>query len=331
MEVAPGETVTVRLRYNNSATTSADQIRLKDNIPTGWTLSGNVNAKYVDSTPVDLGPAPALFTSPNDTGLDVAPHIGFFGASASSAASDAVSSLELGKKRYMHILVCSPNIAQDIYISRVSFNNSSTFIPQTCGSGFSFTGVQVVPNPGVSSTANGSAGNPVYVDLLGQRYLHVLSCSPISDQDLFLRQITAKNNTASIGTDCGGSAYSAGGLSTLTLAQPTGGNPVYEDMLGKKNFFMLQCTPTASQDFFIRRFEFTNTAAISSTDCGGANYSSSGVGATGDGITGNPFGGSVNDTTRAHGYLEYQMTSPNNLTTGTVANNPSVILEDLQT
>jgi len=329
MEVAPGETVTVRLRYNTSSSASADQIRLKDNIPTGWTLSGNASSKYVDSSPLNLGAAGSLFNIPGGpAGLDLAPHIGFFGATASTPATDAVSTLELGKKRYMHILVCSPNIAQDIYISRVSFKNSSTFLPQTCGSGFSFTGVQVVPSPGASSSANGSAGNPVYVDLLGQRYLHVLSCSPMSDQDLFLRQITAKNNTTSIGSNCGGGNYSAGGLSTLTLAQPTGGNPVYEDLLGKKNFFMLQCTPTASQDFFIRRFEFTNTAAISNTDCGGANYSSNGIGATGDGNSENPFGGSVNDQTRGYGYLEYQMTSPSNLGTGTVAGNPSVILED---
>ena len=290
MEVAPGETVTVRLRYNNSATTSADQIRLRDNIPTGWTLTGNATAKYVDSIPVSLGTAASIFNSPDDTGLDVAPHIGFFGANSSTPATDAASLLELGKKRYIGATFCQS----------VSYTNTTVALTGPSNTPPTPSCVNVLP-----TNVGNFYGTSTY-DFLGNRYIPAAWCSavPSGPEGGLGFSLGNPRNTPDAGN-----CFNVG-LNTYWTAA--------FDLLGKRflpYYVCQQTVPVITNFTYVGTPSATNTPASSCADIytqsvGGFNYID------------------LSDQNRAHGYLEYQMTSPSNLTTGTVSGNPSVILED---
>jgi hypothetical protein len=241
MEVAPGETVTVRLRYNNSASTSADQIRLKDNLPTGWTLAGNAKAKYVDSAVSDLGTAASVFNAPDDTGLDVPVSTGFFGANAGTLATDPASNLELGKKRYLNINQCQySRSGGETFVSTANFQG----VPGGPGFGAATNFSNTAGANNATTCGTGGSGYLYYgslntvLDGVGKRYLNVNQCQYYASTtaDNFVTTAGLQNNFGA-GTNF---SNTAGAGNSSSCGAGSAGTPYYGslntplDSLGKR-------------------------------------------------------------------------------------------------
>ena len=254
---APGDFVTVRLKYNNSGNTSATNVVLTDSLPNNsfTYISGSLKNCLINSSNcVTL--SDTLFSGTN---LSLNPSVGFFGNSLASATGN----LEMGKKKFIHVSVCTTsNGNNESYLQ--SIDNSSIFVPDCSvisGSStaldynsYSILGkrylhqtsciqsggqkeifVQSTDNsnsftPDCSSLAGSTLDSSSTLDMYGQRYIHQSICLQASGQkEIFVQSI---DNSNSFTPDCSSLVGSTlDSSSTLDMLDTTNGNGYIEYQL----------------------------------------------------------------------------------------------------
>ena len=248
LTVAPGDYITVRLRYSNTSPISATNGVISDSLPDSkfTFIPGTLKNCLVNSnTCATLNDG--LFTGSN---LVLNPSSGYYGSSTSSASGN----LELGKNLYLHNTVCSQSAKSESFIQSV--DNSTLFVPNCSQlNGGSF----------VTSSNNFS--------LLGQRYLHQTVCNQTGgDKENFVQAV---NNSATFTPDCSnlvGATVSDSSTTDLYFAANGNGyieyqmqSNIVEDFASNDNINLGNYgtnTSLASSDFITIVDNMENTLAI---------------------------------------------------------------------
>jgi hypothetical protein len=189
---APGDYITVRLKYNNTSSQSATSVVLSDALPSAKFdyIPGSLRNCLLDNTNC-VSLSDGLFTGLN---LITTPSAGLYGFIDSAVTGN----LEFGRYRYAHLVTCSQTSGiRESFIQ--SIDNTSIFVPScTSVSG--------------GSTVLDYATLPI----LGQRYIHQTVCIFGSgEREVFIQSI---DNSASFTPDCSGfSGSNVDTSSTLDL------------------------------------------------------------------------------------------------------------------
>ena len=169
--VAPGDYITVRLRYNNTNTFSAANTILTDSLPSSEFsyIPGSLkNCLINNQNCVTL--SDSLFTGLN---LETTPSVGFYGSSNNSTSG----TLQAGRLRYLHLSTCSQVSGRNESFIQSS-SNVSIFVP-SCAS---ISGSSSVADYSTSTT-------------LGQRYIHQTICAyPNGEKEAYIQAVDNNNN-----------------------------------------------------------------------------------------------------------------------------------------
>lgn len=176
LTTAPGDYVTVRLKYNNSSSVSALNSVISDALPSSKFdyITGTLKNCLISSTDC-INLSDSLFSGVN---LVTAPAVGFYGNSNSITSGN----LEFGRFKYAHLVTCTQTSGvKESFIQ--DFDNTSIFVP-SCAS-----------ISGSSSLSNYST-----ISILGQRYIHQTICTFGSgEKEIFTQSV---DNNASFTPDC---------------------------------------------------------------------------------------------------------------------------------
>jgi hypothetical protein len=189
---APGDYITVRLKYDNSSNASGTNVVLNDSLP-GSKFSfipGTLKNCLVSSANC-TNLSDTLFTGLN---LVTTPSAGFY----SYANTAATGNLELGRYKYAHVVTCTQASGKNESFIQ-SVDNTSIFVP-SCSA-----------ISGSSTVANYST-----FPILGQRYIHLAVCLfGTGEKEIFTQSI---DNNASFTPVCSSfSGSSVDSSSTLDL------------------------------------------------------------------------------------------------------------------
>jgi len=187
--IAPGDTVTVRLKYDNTSPVSATNAIIADSLAdTKFSyVAGTLKNCLINSNNcVNLNDG--LFSGQN---LTVNPLAGYFGYADNSAAGN----LELGKKLFLHNTICNQsNNDKESFIQLV--DNSSLYVPSCTLSG-------------------GTLLNNANFSLLGKRYLHQTTCNLSNGQkEIFVQSV---DNISTFTPSCGTLGISLSSSQTIDL------------------------------------------------------------------------------------------------------------------
>ncbi len=173
---APGDYVTVRLKYNNTNAKSARNVIINDSLPDAKFsyIPGSLKNCLINSSTC-LPISDALF---NGINFRSTTSNGFYGYPTTTSTGN----LEMGRLKYVHTITCSQtNGEKEIFTQ--SIDNSSIFVP-TCSS-----------VSGSSTVTNYST-----INLLGQRYLHQTTCLQANgEKEIFTQSI---DNNSSFTPSC---------------------------------------------------------------------------------------------------------------------------------
>ena len=186
--IAPGDYVTVRLKYNNTSTISATNAVLSDALPSGKFsyVSGTLkNCLITNLNCVNL--SDGLF---NGVNLVTTPSVGFYSYTNNASSGN----LEFGRYLYAHSVTCTQTSGVNESLIQ-SFDNTSIFVP-SCAT-----------VSGASSVVSYSTSS-----ILGQRYLHQTVCIFGSGEKEFFTQ--SIDNNATFTPDC--SAFSGASVDSST-------------------------------------------------------------------------------------------------------------------
>ncbi|MEI6728036.1 MAG: SdrD B-like domain-containing protein [bacterium] len=239
---APGDYVTVRLKYNNTGLSSATNVVLNDSLPSAkfTYITGSLkNCLINDQNCAAL--SDSLFTGVN---LTTAPSVGFYGQVNNSVSGN----LELGRFKYVHITTCSQISGQNESFIQ-SVDNASIFVPSCSSVSGSSTVVsyssssilgqryvhqtvciylsgekeiftQSIDNnssftPSCSNFSGSAVDSSQTLDLLANRYLHQVVCTQSSgEKEIFTQSV---DNLVSFTPSCSNLGGSASVLSSLTV------------------------------------------------------------------------------------------------------------------
>jgi len=330
--ITQGEAMTVRLKYNNTGTSSATNALISESIPTGFTYqTGTLKNCYADLACVDLNDN--LVSS---SILNVTPSAGFFGYSTDNSLKS--SNLELGKKHYLHLHQCSyqsSNTDKDLVSSFVN-----TFSNAQMKAGTQATNL---PNSALScgTTPSGYTYQLGYsavksMNLSGSRYLNLTQCSNfINNDDYFNSYVDTFTNT-----NAKSPSNTSSSLPTLACGAVISGytlDNTYSkvdniDLLGNRFLHLHQCFYTAKsgRDLFstlIDNFSsnFFKAGSIASNNssmnlsCGSTDSKHTATAGYSKVLTLDMI-----DTSRGYGYIEYQMSSNSNTPLGLTGTNVSM-------
>ena len=231
---APGDYITVRIKYSNSNSASALNSAITDTLPnssfiyTSGTLKNCLISNLTCSTLSD-----SLFSGNN---LTVSPSAGFFGNNNNASSGN----LELGKKRYLHSTLCSTNNSDREHFLQ-SLNNSSIFTP-SCSQ--------------VSGSSN--VINYFNLDLLGNRYIYQTVCLQASgEKESFIQAV---GNANSFTPSC----------SVLSGTATVDSNSVI-DLLNQRYIYQTVCNqPSGNKELFIQGVGNINGFTPSCSSLGGS-------------------------------------------------------------
>ncbi len=203
LTTAQGDFVTVRLRYQNTASISDQDVVLSDALP-------SPKFEYIPGTLKNCLISSANCATLNDglwSGLNLATSTsaGFYGYSGAAPTGN----LEFGRSKYAHLVTCSqPSGSKESFIQ--SIDDTSIFAA-SCGS---VSGSSVIQD--YSS-----------IQILGQRYLHQTVCGfSGGEKEIFTQSV---DNSASFTPDCSGlTGSSVASSSTLDLYSPANGGGYIE-------------------------------------------------------------------------------------------------------
>ena len=240
LTIAPGNLVTVRLKYNNTSPLPATNAVLTDSLPGPkftYTPGSLKNCLINQNTCAPL--SDTLVIGQN---IVVSPSAGFYGYSNSAVTGN----LEAGKQLYSHQVICSQTSGRQEAFYQ-TFNNTSIFVPSCASVG------------GGSAVVSYSSPS-----LLGNRYLHQTICTyPGGETEIFENSI---NNSLAFTPSC----------SQLTGA-PVVSSSATLDFLGNRYLHQTICNqPSGEKEIFTQAVNSSPTFVPNCTVlAGGSSVSSS--------------------------------------------------------
>lgn len=251
---APGDYITVRIKYSNSNSASAINSTITDTLPNSTFnyISGTLKNCLLTSLNCSTL-SDSLFSGNN---LTVSPSAGFFGNNNNSSSGN----LEFGKKRYLHSTLCSTSNSDREHFLQ-SINNSSIFTP-SCS-----------PVSGSSNVLN-----YFNLDLLGNRYIYQTVCLQASgEKESFIQGVGNANTFTPVCTSLSVTA-TLDSSSVLDLQnqrylyqnvcnQPSGNKEIFIQGVGNTNGFTPSCSSlgggaTLDSSLVIDTLETNNSAGF---------------------------------------------------------------------
>lgn len=305
IEITPSSEVTVRIKFNNTSTSTANNVSINDSIPSGFTyIPNSTTLKYVDADIVTIN------DSVWDNGtLTVAPEVGIHGNLNTVQSSD----MSFGRVKYVNYYTC-------LYSNSVDDTWFDSYIHSTSNTPLS--NIACRPLVGYTGTPAGLLNNSINsIDITSRAFLNMFTCgyanSGNGDIATQYYGISATNSAINSQTCPSRPNYNqATPHNPLNGINTLGSGGYALDLRSQSYINMFACTydSNTSNDIFKDYFAIntSNTPQNSQTCRTLDGYTStqndplSGINTAGTG----GYAVDIRDTSRGYGYIEYKMIAP---------------------
>jgi uncharacterized repeat protein (TIGR01451 family) len=328
ISVNEGDTVTVRVKYDNTGNQTVTAVNIKDSIPVGFTyVPGSTKNCLVPTTAetvCDSGNATqkdSLFTALTGTS-GTSPTAGLYDAADIGATGTDYGAntglLEIGKKRYLNLNVCY-YYGTDSYVEYTDNGSLTGFVAGTKVSNLTQNLVNCGTG-GFGYNYNSSNSGVQNLDLLNKKYFNLNQCSYADTVDSYTNLIdglpttnwNAGTNTSNISqtvNNCGIAGYGYGVDSNISALKSM-------NLIGNRYINLAKCTYyNGSRPHYISAIDnITNSQYAANTSISNTPTTiSCGAGQAGhplESVSTNIQNLDLLDTTRGKGYIEYKMIAP---------------------
>lgn len=321
-----GETITVRLRYNNTSSQNLINSVITDSIPEGFTyVPGSLRNTYVDLPSVVL--PDSLFTG---SSLTVSPTSGY---QISEGDSPQAGTLPIGRFRNARVVGCSLNFNNEWnqnMFALIDVSNNSTLLNTPCTTVF---GADSSPLVNFNNT---NLPETILIPLNGGRYFVSAGCSlrylNSWNENMYQPQRTTSNPNGITG-NCPGIFDSQ---NTVGAGFNSFAPEAYQiDLLNQRFLTTYMCVLTVTDEegnfMWNQNLYATLPNQPAGTDCYDIFDSRNSTRASFNNTVPTVFQIDTFDSSRSFGYIEYQMVAPSPTVTTLYGTNATLTADGLVT